>query len=98
MSETLFDKFEQELSEPRDNLYPNLTERDMQDLTEAEVRVFRLMRDNGWYSATEIIEVSQQREGLRRMRALRSCSLVSGIEKRRVNSDSREFEYRLVLK
>jgi hypothetical protein len=55
--------------------------------------VYDLMRDGAWHDAQAIIEASGQREGMRRMRELRTIGYA--IEERRVNG-SREWHYRLV--
>lgn len=69
-----------------------LNEEDVPSLTQAQERIRRRMNDGLWHSATEIIGVSGQREGLRRLRDLRSKGYT--IERqRRINS--REFYYRL---
>ena len=70
-----------------------LTNQDISDLQAASHRVLELMQDGQWHTATEIIAVSKQREGLKRMRDLRRFY---NIEKRR--SSGREFEYKLVEK
>ena len=66
---------------------------DLPALTEAARNVERLMRDGFWHTATEIINIAGQREGLRRMRELRRDWVV---ERRRANREGREFEYRLM--
>ena len=53
------------------------------------------MEDRKWYSASSIIEQSGQREGLRRLRDLRSKGF--NVERKRVSSQ-REFYYRLTPK
>ena len=50
------------------------------------------MCDLEWHSATEIINVSGQREGLRRLRTLRDKGLI--IETKR-ESKSRDFSYKM---
>jgi hypothetical protein len=50
------------------------------------------MCDLKWHSATEIINVSGQREGLRRLRTLRDKGLI--IETKR-ESESRDFSYKM---
>lgn len=69
-----------------------LTEEDIPSLTQAQDRIVRRMSDELWHSATEIIGVSGQREGLRRLRDLRSKGYTIERQRRR---DSREFYYRL---
>lgn len=69
---------------------------DLPALTAAERRIFDLMLDHRWHTANEIIGVSGQREGLRRMRQLRRRGWE--IERRRNTRAkwARDFEYRLV--
>lgn len=47
-----------------------------------------------WFTAPEIIAIAGQREGLRRMRELRTWPGVYEIETKRVGND---FEYRMIL-
>ncbi len=72
-----------------------LTQRDLEELRGGQDRVYRLMRDGGWYPADAIRQVagngSAASEGLRRLRELRKWF---EIEKRR--SGGRSWEYRLV--
>ena len=70
-----------------------LTDEDLKDFSKAETRIIRLMEDGQWYGAERIIYYSQQREGLRRLRNLRSRGFV--VERRRANGSNREFLYRL---
>lgn len=70
-----------------------LRKSDIKDLNEAQERVWLLMVDGEWHTATAIIRAANQREGLRRLRELRSKDY--RIERRR-SWESREFEYRLV--
>lgn len=68
---------------------------DLHALTEASRAIERMMLDGYWHTATEIVNISGQREGLRRMRELRRSYIV---ERRRgdgTTHSSREFEYRL---
>jgi hypothetical protein len=69
-----------------------LTLNDLPPLNEAVMRVFRLMRDGNWYSSETIIDVSEQREGLRRMRELRRWYEIE----RAKDGGSRLWYYRLV--
>ena len=71
-----------------------LKESDVPGLDAANFRVGKLMADGGWYDDTRIIEVSGQREGLRRMRELRREGF--SVERRRI-PNTRQFQYRLVL-
>jgi len=70
-----------------------LTKEDVPSLNAATARILALMKDGQWYPASEILRVSGQREGLRRMRELREYYT---IERRRSNK-GREFEYRLII-
>ena len=70
-----------------------LSPEDVPQLSEATQRVRLLMSDGQWHTATEIIERSGQREGLRRMRELRRLFL---IQRRR--EQGREFSYRLIVR
>jgi hypothetical protein len=65
---------------------------DMPPLNVAVTRVLSMMRDGAWHSATEIIEQSGQREGLRRMRELRRWYQ---IDRARLGQ-TRDFWYRLL--
>lgn len=71
----------------------SITGKDFRELNDAVQRVFALMSDGDWHEAQEIINVSGQREGLRRMRDLRRHGYT--IESVRVSQDSREFKYRI---
>lgn len=70
-----------------------LRKEDVPSLNAAERRVLALMRDGQWHTADEIIERAGQREGLRRMRKLRSRGWI--IERNR-NLIGRDFSYRLL--
>ena len=70
-----------------------LREDDLPSFSDAENHILWLIQDGRWHLAPEIIRVSGQREGLRRLRGLRSKGFT--IERRRV-AESREFEYRLI--
>lgn len=72
--------------------FPDLTDKDMREFGKATVRIYNIMKDGRWYNATDIIEISGQREGLRRMRDLRSKWI---IEKKIHPTIKREFQYRL---
>ena len=65
---------------------------DLPDLSAAAERVRKLMIDNKWHDATAIISASQQREGLRRMRELRTRYIV---ERQRIPG-RRDWVYRLL--
>jgi hypothetical protein len=64
---------------------------DVPELSAAKARVLQLMFDHDWHCATQILAVSGQREGLRRLRELRKNYT---IERRRLTG-TRDFEYRL---
>jgi hypothetical protein len=74
-----------------------LTPNDLKSFDQAEQRIFDLMKDCGWHSATDIIAASQQREGLRRMRSLKTKIAAKGltIARQRPIRTSREFFYRI---
>ena len=69
------------------------TAKDKQDFFQAEKVILGFMSDGRWHSASSIINVAGQREGLRRMRNLRKQGFV--IAKRRSFDDSREYDYRI---
>jgi hypothetical protein len=69
-----------------------LNEKDLKAFGKAEKKIYELMCDLEWHSATEIINVSGQREGLRRLRTLRDKGLI--IETKR-ESKSRDFSYKM---
>ena len=70
--------------------FKGLTHSDMQDFTEARKAIYNLMIDGRWHNADEIISVSGQREGLRRLRELREWF---DIDKKSVGN--RHFAYKL---
>ena len=82
--------FELENKQP----FPDLDAADMHDFSEALIRIYNLMKDGKWHSATSIIEVSKSREGLRRMRDLRKRW---DIGKKKIQG-SRDYQYRLEFK
>lgn len=71
-----------------------LTPSDIVAFSEAEKRILELMEDGGWYCASDVIHVSKQREGLRRLRNFRDKGF--SVERRKQEASEREFEYRLV--
>ena len=73
-----------------------LTESDVPELNAAALRILFLLSDGQWHTATKIIEASQQREGLRRLRQLRQAGYE--INSRRMTGEGREWEYQLVSK
>lgn len=68
-----------------------MNDQDQKDFTKAEQRIYELMKDEKWYPAQAIIQASGQREGLRRLRNLRSKYNVEMLRMPK----SREFWYRL---
>lgn len=68
-----------------------LTDDDLKAFSEAAGKIEKLMLDGRWHTATEIIGVSGQREGLRRMRELRRKY---DVQRQRV-ALTREWVYRL---
>jgi hypothetical protein len=70
-----------------------LIKQDLPSLSKAQRRIVVLMEDEHWHSATEIIEASGQREGLRRLRDLRSKGYTVNMER---DGESREFFYQLL--
>ena len=73
--------------------FASMTPHDFSGLQSACRRVYDLMRDGEWHTATEVIDAAKQREGLRRMRDLRQIGYV--LEQHRPEG-SREWHYRLV--
>jgi hypothetical protein len=71
--------------------FSECTEKDRVEFSEAETKILELLKRGGWHTATKIIEVSGQREGLRRLRALRQ----KGFEIEKQKFEGREFIYRL---
>lgn len=69
----------------------NLSASDIRDLKAATARVHALVSDGRWHTATEIIEASGVREGLRRCRELRKIGTVEGRPFK-----GREYEYRFI--
>jgi hypothetical protein len=69
-----------------------LRRQDVADLKHARAKVLWLMLDGEWHQATQIIDASGTREGLRRLRELRD--IPGAIVERQV-SYGREFKYRL---
>jgi hypothetical protein len=70
---------------------------DIKDLEHARAKVLWLMLDGNWHTATEIINHSETREGLRRLRELRNIPGAI-VERDRFfiwPGNSREFKYRL---
>lgn len=71
--------------------FDECTEKDKADFSEAEKKILEFMKDGEWHTATKIIEVSGQREGLRRLRALRD----KGFQIEKQKWQGREFIYRM---
>lgn len=69
-----------------------LDDSDLPSLSAAALRVEKLMLDGEWHSATEILQTAGQREGLRRLRELRTRFQID----RERSTVGREFYYRLV--
>lgn len=74
--------------------FHDMTVKDWKDLQTACRKVFELMKNGDWHHASAIIKASGQREGLRRMRELRSIGFT--VENHRVTPDEREWLYKLV--
>jgi hypothetical protein len=70
-----------------------VTPADLEDFSDAQRAIAELMNDGDWHDAQAIIDASGQREGLRRLRALRAKGFT--VEQKRRDNDSREFKYRL---
>lgn len=70
---------------------PDMTQKDAHDFNEAHQNIFRLLSDGQEHSATEIIEVSGVRDGLRRLRDLRQM----GYDVPLVRKVGRESFYKL---
>lgn len=73
--------------------FASMTARDFAGLQAACRRVYDLMRDGEWHTATEVIDAAKQREGLKRMRDLRQIGYTIETDR---PGDGREFRYRLV--
>jgi threonyl-tRNA synthetase len=73
---------------------PELTPDALAGLSKATARVYELLKDGHWHSATSIIEASGIREGLRRVRELRQRGMK--VDCRLQEGSKREFEYRLL--
>jgi hypothetical protein len=73
-----------------------LTEADLGYFSRIETKLLIFMGDGKWHSASSIIDKSGQREGLRRLRALRKKGYT--VERRRIGDigHSREFAYRIM--
>lgn len=71
-----------------------LSIKDLQDFTTSQYKLYRLMRDGAWHSATSIIEASGLRSGLRLMRTFRERGWE--VNKRKSKAGSREWMYQLI--
>jgi hypothetical protein len=71
-----------------------ITDYDLSDFSKAKKRIVDLMSDGAWHTATEIIEASGQREGLRRLRDLRGKGIDVEVTR---DGDKREFLYRIKM-
>jgi len=74
--------------------FASMTPHDFSGLQSACRRVYDLMRDGEWHTATEVIDASGQREGIRRMRDLRQIGYQIETDR---PGQGREFRYKLVL-
>lgn len=68
-----------------------LISKDLEDFSKAQKRIWELMKDEKWHSASEIIAISLQRSGLRRLREMRSNKIL--IQSKRM--ENRDFYYKL---
>jgi hypothetical protein len=71
-----------------------MNEEDILSFSKAEQRIIELMSDEKWHSAGQIISASGQREGLRRLRALRQRNYQIDIRRVKVGG-VRSFDYKL---
>lgn len=71
-----------------------ITESDLKDFAVAERQILRFMSQNEWVSEDQLIELTGQRQALRRMRRLRGP--VFGVEKNKISK--RGWVYKLVRK
>lgn len=71
-----------------------LSTQDLKDFSKSQYKVYQLMRDQLWHSATEIIEASGLRSGLRVMRTFRDKGWQ--VNKQKSKEYSREWMYQLV--
>lgn len=71
-----------------------ITEADLKDFAEAERKIAWFMVQNEWVSEDQLIELTGQRQALRRMRRLRGP--VFGVEKKKISK--RGWVYKLVRK
>ena len=74
--------------------FASMTPHDFAGLQSACRRVYDLMKDGNWHTATEVIDAAKQREGLKRMRDLRQIGYTIETDR---PGDGREYRYRLVL-
>lgn len=71
-----------------------LTQEDIEDFKASERQILVFMAQNEWVSEDQLIDLTGQRQALRRMRALRGPAW--DVQKRKVSK--RGWEYRLVRK
>lgn len=71
-----------------------LSNEDLQDFSKAQYQIYQLMRDGAWHSATQIIETSGIRSGLRLMRTFREKGWQ--VNKSKSKKGSREWLYQLI--
>ena len=74
--------------------FPDLTDSDMIEMGKARVRVYGLMKDGLIHSGQDIIDASEIREGLRRLRELRQWFVIDTFKV----AGSRDFCYQLKSK
>lgn len=74
----------------------NLSVKDLADFSKAQQKIYLLMKDREWHAATEIIERSGVRSGLRVMRTFRGKGWE--VKKKKSAVDSREWLYKLIEK
>jgi hypothetical protein len=70
-----------------------LTEPDLRDFQAATHRVYEMLSDHAWHSASEVYDVTKQRDGMRRLRELRQVGIC--VERDRPDETSREWWYRI---
>lgn len=73
--------------------FASMTPADFAGLQSACRRVYDLLKDGDWHTATEVIDAAKQREGLKRMRDLRQIGYTIETDR---PGDGREFRYKLV--
>ena len=71
-----------------------LSNQDLQDFSKAQYKIFKVMRDGQWHTASEIIAASGIRSGLRMMRTFRDKGWK--VNKTKQKEQSREWMYQLI--